>query len=462
MGCTATHPLPSETAACNPYSLPQLKTHTNDFPTPVSLHASCLEELHREPLVPQFPGERELTELYNFFVENLLRCVPILLTEHIGSYEDMVRNGGWLLSCSMAYVAAGFVPGCKAVRARLAPSILAYLKQCALDNNEESRWMALQAVAVLYNWTMPKFHITFPDQRVPNPPLAHNVLRVMWNRLVPVSAAEEASQDVARCLEHRLSNSTIRKHLRGRRYLCWLWVYTITQYRTWLINPGNIVKAEPAINNSKYIFRDYITDEAIGPIIAQVELCLILERLPHVGPETCSSRSGSASADCSFKQRSAFLKDLDDDLDSWYREWLQGRTKCGFYETLEAYYRFTRFRISEQATKLYQSCSVPEMLPSTGVSPIETATERAFDLCSVLLDLKPLSRCRLCFIPEDVFALVLYGCEYILAAQSTSSNLDTRQQDFLRATAELMIDVGTYDKEWTASQGSRLLRQLST
>ncbi|KAI1611295.1 hypothetical protein EDD37DRAFT_650929 [Exophiala viscosa] len=452
MDCTARYPLSSEIDACVSRSMP----------TPESLRASSPEELCRGPLMPQFPDARELTELYDFFVENLLRWVPILRTEDIPSYEDMARNGECLLSNSMAYVAAGFVPGCRTVRARLAPAILSGLKQCVEESNEKSRWIAFQVIAVLYNWTMPTFHLTFSNREVSDWPLATDVLRAMWDRLASASTAQEASRDVARLLEHRSRDCDVRKHPRVREYLCRLWMYTIIHYRTWLANPLHVFKADPDIYTSKYIFRDYLTDQVIGPIIAQVELCLICERLSHVGSEFRSPQSCPTSniADFSPHQPSTMLKKLADDLDTWYQEWSPGWTKRGSYEPLDAFYRFTRFCISGQATELCQSWSTSGIAPGTESSLIDPSIEAVVDLCSVLVELNPLSSYSLCFIPEDVFALALYGCEYVLGAQSKFRNLDTRHELSLRAMAELMIDVGPYGKEWTASQGYALLRRL--
>ena len=466
MDSTPAHP-PHETGCWNSRSFQLLETHAEDFPTPESLPTSSPEELCRVPSVPHPPDDEELTELCNFFLGNLLKFIPIIRTEDIGSYGDMAREGQRLLAHSMAYVAAGFVPGCKTVRARLAPSIFAYLEQCAVEGNEESRWIALQAVAVLYNWTTPKMHLSFSDRVVQNSPLTHNVLRATWDKLVLTSTPLEASGDVTRLLERYPRDSDIHRHLCVRRYLCWLWMYTTIHYRTWLSDPGNVINADPGIYTCKYIFHDYITDHVIGPIVAQVELCLIRERLSQAGHRIYSSQSGSTSKTAEFRSQQplAMLKEMDNAMDSWHREWSPQWTASRSYEPLEGYYHFTRFCISEQASRLYQSCSTSNVSPSAELSLIEISIERLCDLCSVFTNLNPLSSYGLCFVPEDVFALVMYGCEYVLAAQTTLHDLNllnTRQEMSLRAMAELMVAVGTYDKEWTASQGDTLLRRLST
>ncbi|KIW58563.1 hypothetical protein PV05_03071 [Exophiala xenobiotica] len=453
MDSTPAHP-PHETGCWNSRSFQLLETHAEDFPTPESLHTSSPEELCRVPSVPQPPDDEELTELCNFFLGNLLKFIPIIRTEDIGSYGDMAREGQRLLAHSMAYVAAGFVPGCKPIRARLAPFIFAYLEQCALEGNEESRWTALQAVAVLYNWTTPNFHVDFSDRVVQNPPLTHNALRAIWDKLVLTTTPLEVSEDVARLLEQYPMECTIRKHRRVWWYLCCLWMHATIHYRTWLIDPGNVFKADPGIYTCKYIFRDYLTDHVIGPIVAQVELCCIRERFLDAGHRIDSSQ-----------QPLTMLKEMNDAVDSWHREWSRQWTNSGSYEPLEVYYHFTRFCISVQASRLYQSCSTSEISPSAGLSLIETSVERVCDLCSVFTNLNPLSSYSLCFVPEDVFALVICGCEYVLGVQTTLHNLkllNTHQLVSLRAIAELMLAVATYDKEWAASQGATLLRRLST
>jgi hypothetical protein len=452
MDLIATHPS-QETSPLDSRSLQLLQTHSEDFPTPESLPASSPEELCPEPPVLQLPDEGELAELYNFFVENLLSFIPVLRMEDVGSFGDMVRDGQWLLAYSMAYVAAGFVPGCKAVRASLAPSIFTYLSQCALGNDAESRWIALQSVAVLYSWTMPKIQPTFPDLGDRNPPLAHDTLRAMWDRLTFTSTPLEASEDVARLLEEYFRESDIRKHLCVRRYLCRLWMYTIIHDRTWLIDPANLFKADPGISTCKYIFRDYLTDHVIGPIVAQVELCLIRERVLDARHRIYSSQ-----------QPLSIFEEVDDTVDNWHREWSPRWTKSRSYEPLEVYYHFTRFCISEQATKLYQSCSLSEISLGAELSLVETSIERVCDLCSVFTNLNPMSNYGLCFVPEDVFALVIYGCQYVLTVQTALHDLkllDTHQMVSIRAMAELMVAVGTYDKQWTASLGETLLRRLS-
>ncbi|KAK5420174.1 hypothetical protein LTR06_001644 [Exophiala xenobiotica] len=465
MDLIATHPS-QETSPLDSRSLQLLQIHSEDFPTPESLPASSPGELCPEPSVLQLPHEGGLAELYNFFVENLLSFLPVLRTEDIGSFGDMVRDGQWLLAYSMAYVAAGFVPGCKAVRASLAPSISTYLSQCALGNDAESRWIALQSVAVLYSWTMPKIQPTFPDLVDRNLPLAHDTLRAMWDRLTSTSTTLEASEDVARLLEQYFRESDIRKHMCVRRYLCRLWMYTIIHDRTWLIDPANVFKADPGISTCKYIFRDYLTDHVVGLIVAQVELCLIRERLPDACRRIHSFHCGSTSEtpELSFQQPLTMLKELDDAVDIWHREWSPRWTKSRSYEPLEVYYHFTRFCISEQATKIYQSCSLFETSLGAELSLVETSIERVCDLCSVFTNMNPMSNYGLCFVPEDVFALVIYGCDYVLTVQTALHDLkllNTRQVVFIRAMAEVMVAVGTYDKQWTASLGETLLRRLS-
>ncbi|KAK5443455.1 hypothetical protein LTS15_010600 [Exophiala xenobiotica] len=447
----ATHPS-QETSPLDSRSLQLLQTHSEDFPTPESLPASSPEELFSEPPVLQLPDEGAIAELYNFFVENLLSFIPVLRTEDVGSFRDMVRDGQWPLAYSMAYVAAGFVPGCKAVRARLAPSIFTYLLQCAFGNDAESRWIALQSVAVLYSWTRPKIQPTFPDLVDRNPPLAHDTLRAMWDRLTFTSTPLKASENVARLLEEYFRESDIRKHLCVRRYLCRLWMYTIVHDRTWLIDPANVFKADPGISACKYIFRDYLTDHVIGPIVAQVELCLIRQRILDAGHRIYGSQ-----------QPLGILEEVDDAVDKWHREWSPRWTESRSYEPLEVYYHFTRFCISEQATKLYPSCSLSEISLGAELSLFETSIERICDLCSVFTNLNPMSNYGLCFVPEDVFALVIYGCEYVLTVQTALHDLkllNTRQMVSIRTMAELMVAVGTYDKQWTASLGETLLRRL--
>jgi hypothetical protein len=244
-------------------------------------------------------------------------------------------------------------------------------------------------------------------------------------------------------------------------------MYTTIHYRTWLTNPGNVINADPGIYNCKYVFRDYLTDHVVGPIVAQVELCCIRERLSDASHRIYSSRPGSTSktTESSSQQPLTMLKEMNDAVDSWYREWSPQWTNPGSYESLEVYYHFTRFCISVQASRLYQSCSISEISPSAGLSLIETSIERVCDLCSAFTNLNPLSSYSLCFVPEDVFALVMCGCEYVLGVQTTLHNLKlfhTHQLVSLCAMAELMLAVGTYDKEWTASQGATLLRRLST
>lgn len=97
------------------------------------------------------------------------------MDEHV----SMVTGERWLLAFSAVYVAASFVPGCRAIQKMHVDPIRDGFRLSSRSRDEGKQWTALQALAVLYNWTKSDNLLSRPGRSDAND-FDSETLRVLW------------------------------------------------------------------------------------------------------------------------------------------------------------------------------------------------------------------------------------------------------------------------------------------
>jgi hypothetical protein len=443
-------------------------------------------------------AEEDIAQLCAFFVANLLVHFPLFTQQDVGDYWHMIRNGKRLLTYSMASVAARFVPGCRDIQATLLPCVLEglehYLYSSGDDVEQEAmRWTAVQAVAVLYHWTIPQDLVSHHGHAESDASqLDLDVLTALWEKLANRCLLHRSFEEVANLLEHNrhhYSHSDIRQTIPFRKYLWWLWMFTRAHTRALLTPSVPFPAVDLSIYSSVHLLRDYLEDECVRPIVAQVELCLIWSRSPLLLERSrlgdywwndCrvpAAEHHHMDGDNDNEDTLAVLRDTDESLTRWHRTWCcspdAASSGLGEFWT-EFSYLFMRFCASVYPTNLHQSQSALQQPPSDNPPPtlkplelIGGTVDRVYELCATLLNLSPLARYSLCFAPEDTLAMAGLGCEYVLGTRQKLSStrlihlVQPHHLSAIRSTAEVMVQAGVYDKHRSQAYGQRLLHRLA-
>lgn len=392
--------------------------------------------------------------------------IPVLTELDVSDLVAVVKSKR-LLAYSMAYVAARFVPGCRAVRITLAPTIRAMVR-LQFDHSEssdEQRWTLLQALAVLYSWAAPQHPEAQEDAEIE---LKAEQLKGSIETLALRYSLHSSAEELARLLKHDPSN--LRQTFAFRKYTYWLWFFSLGYFRSLISQTPPSIREDATIAMAPQLLDILIHDDYVRQILARVELCLLWVgagvRDRGLGEWWCT-----IPTQAELDSKLAVLDDLDTALQLWRQKWttpesssrLEGISKFGRDCSIDVCYYFIRFCVSTYATKLYQSSASTETLLSSLANLVTNSVERASDLCHLLLKLTPLAKSSMRFSPEITFAMVASCCEYLVHVHNSSAELNLLQPSHINAICEvgdLLVDLGVDHKHSAKVYGQSILARL--
>ncbi|EXJ81882.1 hypothetical protein A1O1_07947 [Capronia coronata CBS 617.96] len=408
---------------------------------------------------PNLPTDEEMNHLCRFFIGNLLIHIPLLTEDDVGDYGTMVKKKKRLLACTMVYVAARYVPGCKAIRRMLLPDILAILKPLPRYCDDDTRWTTLQAFAVLYNWALPLDIVSQEETGEFDPILNYDTLRVPLDTLARQCSLHKAAEELAMFQERNRDGADIRQTFAFRKYLFSLWLFGVSHFRSLLARSPPRVQPDSAIRSCTRLLRTYAGDDQVRHILAQADLCLIWSQPSH-NEWWCSMPNGME-----VESTLAVLKNMDESLETWRRTWFTPeQTRSDQLHSLEFQYCFSRFCVSVYVSKLYQSSTSARSSPLLSLSLISKSIERASQSGRLFLDLRPLSKSLVRFRPEDTFGMLALGCSYVLGAHRLLRDVNLVNPGHLnvvRSLAELMVELGLDSKHVARIYGESVLGCLA-
>lgn len=412
------------------------------------------------------PSDEELCHLGRFFITNLMAHIPVLTELDVSDLVAIVKSKR-LLAYSMAYVAARYMPGCRAIRTTLAPTIRAVVR-LQFDHSEssdEQRWTLLQALTVLYSWAPLQHPETQNDAELDLQP---EQVRASIETLALRYSLHSSAEELARLLKHDATD--VRQTFAFRRYTYWLWLFSLGYFRSLISQTPPSIREDATITMAPQLLEVLIHDDCVRQILARVELCLLWAdasvRARGLGEWWCA-----VSTQVGLDSRLAVLNDLDTALQLWRQKWihpaasswLEGTSKFGRDCSIDIYYYFTRFCISTYVIKLYQFSAPAESLLLSIVNLVTKSIERASGLCHFLLKLTPLAKASMGFSPEIIFAMIASSCEYLMHVYHSSVDLDLLQPSHIsaiRGIADLMIDLGADDRHSGKIYGQSILARL--
>lgn len=401
---------------------------------------------HRcSPVSPQ-----EINHLTWFFSMNLLSQVPIITAEDMRDLTAL----SWAsspLAISMAYVAAHFVPGCKALRSRLADAVVDLTTICtdaATDTTtDDERWNLLQALAVLYTWG-PSHAVQ--DHRVE---LTREMLKVSIDSLIARYTMYRSAQEVAEAL-YQNTHPGVCNAFFFRKYLYWLWWYTESHSQSLFSRTPSRMREDATIMHASDILRPVVADKRVHQIVARVELCLIWFRAGlrerHFGEWYCATPNNLSPEEALHA-----LKQIDSNLQLWRQRYHapaqpQPHVEALAESTLELYQHCLHFCNVVYTAQALTASSLAGSKPSVLEELELGALDRAWSLCDSFRNLNPLSKSAIGYSSEAYFIMIAFCCDYIIQVASSRPNPRwSKSIAIVSEVAQLMCEVSS-DKTHSA------------
>lgn len=415
---------------------------------------------------PSLPSDEEVCHLSRFFETNLLEHVPVLTKFDVSDLPTIVRTKK-VLVYSMAYVAARFVPGCRAIRKRLTPVIrsMIWVQLDQADGSDDQGWALLQALAVLYTWTsIPHAEVHGDSELI----LSFTQLKASIETLALQYSLHNSAEEAMRLLKHDPSN--LRQTFAFRKYIYWLWLFSTGYFQSLIEQTPPRIREDATINMASHLLQDMSHDDQVREILAPVGLCLLWvhagRRGYDLGQWWCK-----IPTQLELDSRLSVLNDLDISLEVWVQRWtrrlnpsrLDNMPTIGRNCSIDICYYYTRFCISTYVTQLYQSSASADAHMISIINLVTQSIERASSLCSFLLTLTPLSKSSMAFNPEITFAMIASCCDYLVYICNHSADLNLLQPNQITAVAEVvefMIDLGADDRHSATIYGRSILTRL--
>lgn len=421
---------------------------------------------------PSLPSDEELCHLSRFFITNLLPQIPVLTEVDVADLNATVKSKR-PLAYSMAYTAARFVPGCKAIRTNLRPTIVCLAKLQfdrigVVDSNDEDRWTLLQALAILHHWA-PRQHSDLGayDRDFPIE-LWQETLRGPVETFAFRHSLHKSAEESVDLLKRGVED--IQRTFAFRKYLYWLWLFSVAHFRSLVSQTPPSIREDATITHAAQLLESMTGDVRVRYILARVELCLLWVqgglRERGLGEWWCNFHT-----QVNFDSTLTLLDELDVATQKWRQKWCSPKkntsvhdvTNSGKDGAIDFYYHFTCFSIGTYVARALQSLTLAGSLTIPKIHLLIKTIERAYTLCQFFLELSPLAKSSVCFGPEISFAMVEISCEYLLQIHNSSIELALIQQAHLnaiRGVAELMIDMAVDEKHGASIYGQHILAKM--
>ncbi|KEF57749.1 uncharacterized protein A1O9_05669 [Exophiala aquamarina CBS 119918] len=421
----------------------------------------------------RLPSAEELSHLCRFFVLNLIAHIPVVAESDVGDFGEMQKRNKRPLAYSMAYVAARFVPGCRSIRAMLVPEILSILKtrfDHSIGRSEEQQWTLLQALAVLSTWS--PWETVELDTAIGEyeSDLSRDALRASMETLARRWSLHRSGEEVARMQNQKHDGNHIRQSFAFRKYCYWLWLFGSAHFQSLLTRTPPTVEEDATIRRAAQLLHLYADDKMICQILANVELSLIWSQAKlndcELGEWWCSMPHDAHAA-----SMLSVLKCLDEASHLWHRKWARAdRHPSGQFaidvagnSSIELSYRFTRFFISVHVNRLFHTSSSKQSVAASAGEVIAQSVGRALSMCHLILELSPLKKSSVRFVPESTFSMIAFACEWVIRAKDISVGVECVQPIDLRTVsgvAELMVDLSIDNNHSARTYGEGILAKL--
>ncbi|KIW02647.1 hypothetical protein, variant [Verruconis gallopava] len=425
--------------------------------------------------------ERDIYHLVDFFHSKMAMQTPVFLPDDFKDKRSMIRHRRPLAVC-IAFVTARFVPGCRSLRIQLTPDVLNILKMAwdRINENEEEQRTLFQAFAILSTYASPSDAQTSESGAARYGELSPLALRSVIETFA-LRISLHRSWDQVSCLRFK-SPSDALASVPFRRYLLWLWLYTMSHHGSLLMRTPPTIREDASIRSAPEILSSLKEEYLIKRILAEVELCLLWSqagtRHHELGEWWVSPQTGGA-----IDSRLEALRALDAALVSWSERWglvekddsvvlpinsLQ-RTSIDFH------YRFKRFSVATYVTRFFHLSTIEQRSDqSRDQSPtpptimmielLLQTMQAAMSLCTLPLELSPIQKDIARYIPHLAFAMLAFPCYFVMrAAEVPGIPIATVREYFIdiKRVADVFCEMAADEYHCASIYGKAILEELA-
>ena len=368
------------------------------------------------------------------------------MDDTIGDVSKLIQTQRPLAYCA-AFVAARFAPGYTVLRRGMVSEIneILKLKHCSPSNQHEKLWLVIRASAILYCYSVIQ---PASDDVCSSDELGVWALKSTLEMVASRLALHRSAEELRSILDS--GNEMVIDSSAFRRYIFWLWLYTMSHHSSLLQRIPPTVRVDINIRSAPSLLQSLDLDRRVLRILAEVELCLLWSRAEmhdqDLGEWWCSPET-PPQIEVTF----AALEGVEVALTDWQKRWLPGVRSDGpnkdEHSSITFHFRFTRFCLSSYAARLiFQGDhGLDQMLSAQTMTARSRAVmelilrslNAAEDCCTMLIKLSPLQQERVRYLPDGGFALAALPCFYLVSAAHLFANTAIPMHTYLKQVQRL-------------------------
>jgi hypothetical protein len=373
------------------------------------------------------------------------------------------------------------VPGCRSLRNQLIPDVLNILKMAwdRVDESEERQRTLFQSFGLLSTYANPADTQTTESGAARygefSPWALRSTVESYSLRISLHRSWDQVSRVRFNTAAEALANPSFR------RYLLWLWLYTMSHHGALLMRSPPTVREDMSIRSAPSLLAHLKDEYLIKRVLAEVELCLLWSSIStqqqELGEWWCSPQSGGA-----IDSRLEGLRTLDSSLVAWSERWqlngnhdnLSPPINSLQSTSIDFHYRFTRFCIATFVTRFFHLSALEHISdgsrdqtptpPTTVMLELLLQTmQAAMALCTQPLELSPIQKDIARYIPHLAFAMLAFPCFFVIrAAEIPGIPIATVREYFIdiKRTANIFCEVAADEYHCAALYGKAILQEL--
>ena len=406
---------------------------------------------------------------------------PIFLPDEFNDKKGMIRNRRPLAIC-IAFITARFVPGCRSLRNQLIPDVLNILKMAwdRVDEDDERQRTLFQAFGVLSTYSSPA------DTQTTESGAAR------YGEFSPWALRSTVETYALRISLHRSYDKVSRTRFSTaaealadpsfRRYLLWLWLYTMSHHGALLMRSPPTIREDMSIRSAPSLLGHLQDEYLIKRVLAEVELCLLWSSIStqqhELGEWWCAPSSSGA-----IDSRLEGFRTLDSALVSWSERWqLHGRDDNVYppmnslqRTSIDFHFRFTRFAVATFVTRFFHLSAMEHSSdgsrdqtptpPTTILIELLLQTmQAAMALCTLPLELSPIQKDIARYIPHLAFAMLAFPCFFVMRAAEIPGIPSATVREYfidIKRAADVFCELAADEYHCAAIYGKSILQELA-
>ena len=400
------------------------------------------------------------------FLQKMICYTPVLSLEQLDSPEALITSRR-PLAYAMAFVASTHSPGYTPTRLALLPHMLKMLQlpHDVMDNSQNENWTLLQALAVLYAYPRVAAVSKQDGEKQMSPWAVKSAVETCAMQI----SLHQSVEDLKTLVKSR--ESDILSSLSYRRAFFWLWLFVKSRHHSVLTRTPPTMHFDQTIASTLDLLLNLGPPPGVWRVLAEAALhhkwdqaARFDKNLPEWWCVPPDIKDGGSLLE--------LLENAENLLQEWHSDWLPpteisspSRSSVAsnfqdpsiFANSITAFMGFlTRFNIVSFAASIISHQLVTKtglaIFPSTTAQSPELSAflncvlksaDAAAACCDSILDLKPVAREQLRYMPDYGFTMLALCCLHLVYAYNMCPDNSTLRSYLVKAerVASLMMDL---------------------